>query len=106
MLYLLVPSAMWLVGGGGAMLALTLLLLPVLYYKDLPAPTNLLSENEPTLQPYNYLLEDSPLRFFDFFGFCTALRVAQTTVAKSGDYAREKYGLVSAVWPPPAEVDS
>ena len=37
----------------------------------------------------------------DFFGFATALRVAQTTVAKSGDYAKEKYGLEGAIWPPP-----
>ena len=51
LLYLLVPSAMWLVGGGAAMLALTMFLLPVLYYKDLPAPTNLLKEDEPTLRP-------------------------------------------------------
>ena len=37
MLYLMVPSAVWLVGGGVPMLLVTLLMLPVLYYKDLPA---------------------------------------------------------------------
>jgi hypothetical protein len=81
------------------MLALTLALLPVFYYKDLPAPTNLLAENEPSLKPYAYLLHGR-LQFLDVFGFGEALRVAQTTVAESGDYAREKYGLVGAVWPP------
>lgn len=89
MLYLMVPSAVWLVGGGVPMLLVTLLMLPVLYYKDLPAPTNLLGENEPSLVPYEYLLAGR-LRWLDFFGFSTALRVAQETVAKSGDYAKEK----------------
>jgi len=98
MLYMLLPAFTWILGGGGAMLALTIAFLPVLYYKDLPAPTNLLADNEPSLQPYNYLLER--FTFLDVFGFSTALSVAQSTVAKSGDYAKEKYGLQSAVWPP------
>ena len=56
--------------------------------------------NEPSLKPYAYLLHGSRLQFLDVFGFGEALHVAQTTVAKSGDYALEKYGLVGAVWPP------
>ncbi len=99
MLYLLIPSVAWLVGGGSTMLAFCLAFLPVLYYKDLPAPTNLLGDAEPSLVPYAYLLQGR-LRFLDFFGFSDALGIAQSTVAKSGDYARDKYGLESAVWPP------
>ena len=99
-IYLLVPSVMWLVGGGLAMLGTTILLLPVLYYKDLPAPTNLLGQDEPSLKPYAYMLQ-GPLKFLDIFGFGTALSVAQRTVAESGEYAKEKYGLESATWPPP-----
>ena len=49
---------------------------------------------------YTYLL-GGRTQCLDFFGFATALRVAQTTVAKSGDYAKEKYGLEGAIWPPP-----
>ena len=105
MLYLLVPSIVWLVGGGAAMLATTLAFLPVLYYKDLPAPTNLLNDDEPSLRPYSYLLTGS-LRWLDFFGFAGALDVAQRTVAQSGDYVREKYGLDTAVWPPPRPTDT
>lgn len=99
LLYYMVPAGMWLVGGGPAMFVLTCLLLPVLYYLDLPAPTNLLKEGEPSLEPYQYLLEGR-LKWLDFFGFSTALNVAQRTVAKSGDYAKDKYGLESATWPP------
>jgi len=99
MLYFLMPSVVWLAGGGPAMLAFCLAFLPILYYKDLPAPTNLLSEGEPSLAPYSYLL-NGRFAFLDVFGFATALRVAQATVAKSGEYAREKYGLEAAVWPP------
>lgn len=98
-LYLLVPAVVWLVGGGAVMLPFVLGFLPLLYYKDLPAPTNLLKKDEPSLEPYAYLLSGS-LSFLDIFGFSTALRVAQTTVAQSGDYAKEKYGLDSATWPP------
>lgn len=104
MLYLLVPSVAWLVGGGPAMLAVSLAILPVLYFKDLPAPTNLLAEDEPSLVPYGYL-RSGPFRFLDIFGFNTALKVAQQSVAKSGEYAREKYGLESAQWPPQAPID-
>ena len=98
MLYMLVPSVVWLVGGGAMMLPFCFIFLPVLYYKDLPAPTNLLNAQEQTLQPYNYLL--GRFKFLDFFGFHAALAVAQGTVAKSGEYAKEKYGLGGAVWPP------
>lgn len=103
MLYLLVPSVAWIVGGGPAMLASSIALLPVLYYKDLPAPTNLLNPDEPSLLPYRYLLEGSRMQFLDIFGFANALQVAQQAVAKSGDYARDKYGLAAATWPPEAE---
>lgn len=75
-------------------------MLPVLYYKDLPAPTNLLKEGEPSLEPYKYLLPGSRWAWLDRFGFGTALEVAQATVAKSGDYVKDKYGLEAAVWPP------
>ena len=98
MLYMMFPAFTWLFGGGHAMLAVTFAFLPILYFKDLPAPTNLLSLEEPSLKPYNYLLKR--FRWLDVFGFAGALEVAQTTVAKSGDYAKEKYGLDSAVWPP------
>lgn len=101
-LYLLVPSLVWLVAGGPAMLAVSAAMLPILYYKDLPAPTNLLQPDEPTLRPYGYMLS-GPFRVFDFFGFGQALAVAQQTVAQSGEYAQAKYGLVGAVWPPPRE---
>ena len=101
MLYMLVPALVWLVGGGALMLPFVLVFLPILYYKDLPAPTNLLNEEDPSLVPYQYL-RSGRLRWLDFFGFADALGVAQRTVAKSGDYAREKYGLDAAVWPPPA----
>lgn len=90
MLYFLLPSVMWLVGGGGAMLALSVAMLPVLHFKDLPAPANLLGKSEPTLKPYDYLL--GPFKCLDLFGFATALRVAQDTVGSSGEYAKEKYG--------------
>ena len=99
MLYLLIPSFVWLAGGGAAMFAFILAFLPILYYKDLPAPTNLLNETDPSLQAYSYLL-NGKLRFLDVFGFATALRVAQATVAQSGDYVKQKYGLESATWPP------
>ena len=89
MLYLLVPSVVWLMGGGSIMLPFVLAFLPILYYKDLPAPTNLLSTDEPSLKPYDYLLKGR-FQFLDMFGFATALKVAQSTVAKSGAYAREK----------------
>lgn len=105
MLYLLVPAVAWLIGGGPALLLLSVCMLPVLYYKDLPAPTNLLKEGEASLVPYTYLL-GGRTQCLDFFGFATALRVAQTTVAKSGDYAKEKYGLEGAIWPPPVAVSS
>ena len=98
-LYLLVPAVVWLVAGGAVMLPFVLATLPLLYYKDLPAPTNLLQEGEPSLEPYAYLLSGR-FGFLDIFGFKTALRVAQTTVAQSGDYAKQKYGLESATWPP------
>jgi hypothetical protein len=103
-LYFLVPSIVWLAGGGALMLPFVLIFCPVLYYKDLPYPTNLLAEEtkgvpDKSLVPYNYLLKGR-FRFLDVFGFSTALSVAQATVAKSGDYAREKYGLESATWPP------
>lgn len=99
MLYYLVPAGVWLIGGGPAMFVLTCFLLPILYYLDLPAPTNLLKEDEPSLKPYQYLLKGR-LQWLDFFGFGTALSVAQATVAKSGDYAKDKYGLEGATWPP------
>ena len=71
----------------------------------MPAPTNLLAKGEPSLEPYDYLTDKtSKLRWLDIFNFASALSVAQTTVAKSGDYVKEKYGLDAAVWPPrPAE---
>jgi hypothetical protein len=103
MLYLLVPSVAWLVGGGPAMLAVSLAILPILYFKDLPAPTNLLATKEPSLVPYAYLR--GHFRFLDIFGFNTALEVAQQSVAKSGDYALQKYGLESAQWPPQRPVE-
>jgi len=103
MLYLLVPSVAWLVGGGPAMFAVSLAILPVLYFKDLPAPTNLLAANEPSLAPYGYLR--GPFKFLDIFGFNTALEVAQQSVAKSGEYALQKYGLESAQWPPQCPID-
>ena len=99
-LYLLVPSVFWLVAGGPAMLVASVAMVPILYYKDLPAPTNLLKQNEPTLKADSYMLNGS-YRFLDFFGFGQALAVAQKTVAQSGDYAKQKYGLESATWPPP-----
>ena len=99
MLYLLVPSAVWLVGGGAAMLVASFGIMPVLYFKDLPWPTNLLKDDEPSLQAYSYLLGHR-FKWLDFFGFGSALSVAQSAVAKSGDYAKEKYGLESATWPP------
>jgi len=100
MLYLLVPAVTWLVGGGGAMLALTIGALPLLYFKDLPPPTNLLIEDDASLAPYRYLLPGSRLAFLDIFGFNTALTTAQTVVASSGDVLREKYGYEPATWPP------
>ena len=56
--------------------------------------------DEPSLRPYAYLLKGRT-RVLDIFGFASALSVAQATVAKSGTYAQEKYGLVGASWPPP-----
>jgi uncharacterized membrane protein len=105
MLYLLLPAFTWIFGGGAVMLPVTICFLPILYFKDLPAPTNLLKESEPSLRPYSYLVDSkSPFGWLDVFGFSDALRVAQDTVAKSGDYARDKYGLDGggAVWPPRA----
>ena len=78
--------------------AVTLAFLPILYFKDLPAPTNLLAPDEPSLGVYDYLL--TRFKWLDVFGFAGALEVAQETVAKSGEYAKEKYGLETAVWPP------
>ena len=98
MLYLLLPAFTWIFGGGAAMLGVTFAFLPMLYFKDLPAPTNLLADDEPTLKPYGYLL--GRFEWLDVFGFKGALETAQATVAKSGNYAKEKYGLEDAVWPP------
>ena len=65
--------------------------------------TNLLATKEPSLVPYAYLR--GHFRFLDIFGFNTALEVAQQSVAKSGDYALQKYGLESAQWPPQRPVE-
>ena len=51
------------------------------------------------LAPYEYLLSGRT-RWLDIFGFSTALTVAQTAVASSGDYVRDKYGYEPATWPP------
>jgi len=93
MLYMLVPAVTWLAGGGGAMLALSVCALPLLYFKDLPPPKNLLDEDEPSLVAYQYLLPDSRLKFLDIFGFQTALSTAQTVVAS----------CKPAMWPPVPE---
>jgi len=100
MLYMLVPAVTWLVGGGGTMLALSIGALPLLYFKDLPPPTNLLDKDEPSLVPYQFLLPGSRLSFLDIFGFQSALTTAQTVVASSGDYVRDRYGYEPATWPP------
>lgn len=99
LLYMLMPAIVWLAGGGAALCTFLVGFLPLLYYKDLPAPTNLLNPTEPSLEPYSYL-RNGPLQFLDVFGFTSALSVAQATVAKSGDYVKDKYGLDAAVWPP------
>ncbi len=101
MLYLLMPAVIWLVAGGVVLLPFVIGFLPILYFTDLPAPTNLLSPDEPSLKPYDYILNHGRVsKLFDFLDFAAALRTAQSAVAKSGDYAKEKYGLEAAQWPP------
>ena len=39
--------------GGCALLPFTILFLPVLYFKDLPYPTNLLDSSDPSIMPYS-----------------------------------------------------
>lgn len=73
MLYLLLPSSTWLVGGGAAMLLVSMVVISIMYFKDLSAPVNLLDMSNPSLTPYTYLL--NRFKWIDLFGFGTALTV-------------------------------